>query len=215
MHEVSNLICKLIILIETSSFILGYIIRYGKKNSAVKQRAHLDHGNKVHIASCQHLLDELDQLLPVLLLALQPGGVEVEAEGCPVAVEVPVEIMPEQPGELFPSLNVGTRVDHVTTWQGLVESGIVPSVQLVHHHLPHWMRPGRTVSTVPVALVRHPEVQGVGPDGDTAEGRGDGGVVDEELVGHHLELLVTAHPQVRGPHPNDGTVGNVGETFDN
>lgn len=139
----------------------------------------------------------------------------MEAEGCPVAVEVPVEIVPEQPGELFSSLNVGARVDHVATGQGLVESRVVPSVQLVHHHLPHGMGPGRAVSTVPVALVGHPEVQGVGPDGHTAEGRGDGGVVDEELVCHHLELLVTAHSKVRSPHPNDGTVGNVGETFDN
>lgn len=181
----------------------------------MKQRAHLDHGNEVHVASGQHLLDELDQLLPVLLLALQPRGVEVEAEGRPVAVEVPVEIMPEQPGELFPGLNVGTRVDHVAAGQGLVESRVVPSVQLVHHHFPHGVGPGRTVSTVAVALVRHPEVQGVGPDGHTAKGRGDGGVVDEELVGHHLELLVAAHSKVRSPHPNDGAVGNVGEPLDN
>lgn len=139
---------------------------------------------------------------------------EVKTEGCPVAVEVPVEIVPEQSGELFSCLNVAARVDHVTAGQGLVESRVVPSVQLVHHHLPHGMGPGRAISTVPVALVGHPEVEGVGPDGHTAKGRGNGRVIDKELVGHHFELLVTAHSKIGGSHPDDGAICDVCETFD-
>ena len=40
-----------------------------------------------------------------------------------------------------------------------------------------------------------PVLEGVGPDGDPAEGGRDGGVVGEVLVGHHVELLVTSHPE--------------------
>ncbi len=43
------------------------------------------------------------------------------------------------------------------------------------------MAPGGASLGITVTLVRHPVVQGVGPDGDAAEGGGDGGVVDEEL----------------------------------
>jgi len=76
------------------------------------------------------------------------------------------------------------------------------------------MRPRRTVATVAVTLVRHPEVQGVRPDGYTSQGRGDGRVVDEELIGHHLELFVTADSEVRSAHTDDGAIGDVGETLD-
>ena len=50
------------------------------------------------------------------------------------------------------------------------------------------------------ALVRHEVVECVGPNGRPAEGHGDGRVVREELVRHHLELPVGAHQEVRGPH---------------
>ncbi len=46
-----------------------------------------------------------------------------------------------------------------------------------------------------------PVVERVGPHGDPAERRRDGGVVHKELVRHHLELLVTTHSQVRGSNP--------------
>ena len=65
-----------------------------------------------------------------------------------------------------------------------------------------------------VALVGHAEVEGVRPDGHTAERSSDGSVVDEELIGHHVELFVTADAQVRSAHADDGAVGDVGETFD-
>lgn len=138
----------------------------------------------------------------------------MQAERRPVAVEVPIEVVPEQSGELLAGLNVGARVDHVATRQGLVEGRIVSTIQLVHHHFPDRMRPGRTVATVAVALVRHPEVEGVRPDGYPSQGRRDGRVVHEELIGHHLELLVTADPEVRSAHTDDGPVGDVGEALD-
>lgn len=138
----------------------------------------------------------------------------MQTERRSVAVEMPVEVMPEQPGELFSGLYVGARVDHVTTREGFVEGRIISAIQLVHHHLPDRVRPRWTIATVAVTLVRHSEVQSVRPDGHSSQGRGDGRVVHEELIGHHLELLVTADPEIRSAHSNDGTVCDVGETLD-
>ena len=64
-----------------------------------------------------------------------------------------------------------------------------------------------------IASLALPVEECVGPDGDSAEGRGDGGVVDEELVVHHLELRVAADPQVGRAHADHGAVGDVGETL--
>jgi len=176
--------------------------------------SHLNHSNKVHITPGDHFFDELDQFFLVLFLALQPGRVEVQTKRRPVAVEVPVEVVPEQPSELLTGLNVGARVDHVATRQGFIESGIVSAIQLVHHHFPDRMRSGRAVTTVTVASVRHPEVQGIRPDRYSSQGRRDGSIVDEELIGHHLELFVTADPEIRSAHADDGTVSDVGEALD-
>ena len=44
----------------------------------------------------------------------------------------------------------------MTAGQGLVEGGVVPSVELVDDHLPDWVGPAGTVLGVPVALVGHP-----------------------------------------------------------
>ena len=54
----------------------------------------------------------------------------------------------------------------------------------------------------------------VRPDGNAAKWRGDGGVVDEELVVHHLELRVAADPQIRRAHPDHRAVSYVGEPLD-
>lgn len=176
--------------------------------------SHLNHSDKVHVAPSDHLLDELDQFFFVLLLALQPRCVEVQTERRSVAVEVSVEVMSEQTSKLLAGLNVRTGVDHVTTWQGLVEGGIVSAIQLVHHHLPDWMRPRRAIAAVAVALMGHPEVQRVRPDWHASQRCGDGGVVHKELIGHHLELFVTTDSEVRGPHADDRAIGDVGETLD-
>ena len=54
--------------------------------------------------------------------------------------------------------------------------------------------------TVPV-IEGVPVVEGVWPHGYPAERGGDRGVVHEELVRHHLKLLVATHSQVRGSNP--------------
>lgn len=106
---------------------------------------------------------------------------------------------------------IGSSCRSSLTGQWFVESGIVTSVQLVHDHFPHRMASAGAVLRVTVALVRHPEEQCVGPDGHAAQRSGDGGVVHEKLVLHHLELFVAAHSQVRGTDTDDRSVGNVGE----
>ena len=60
------------------------------------------------------------------------------------------------------------------------------------------MGPGGTVLRVTMAFMGHLEVECVGPDGDPAEGRGDRGVVDKELICHHFKLSVTTNTQVGG-----------------
>ena len=40
-----------------------------------------------------------------------------------------------------------------------------------------------------------PVVEGVGPDGDAAQGGSDGGVVLKYLLVHHLELFVATDPE--------------------
>lgn len=125
-----------------------------------------------------------------------------------------VEVVAQKATELISGLDVGARVDHVATGQGLVEGGVVSAIELVHHDLPHGVALAGAVVRVTVALVGHPEVERVGPDGHASQRGGDGGVVDKELVGHHLELLVAADAEVRGAHADDAAVGDVGETLD-
>lgn len=140
---------------------------------------------------------------------------EVQTQRSPVAIVVAVKVVTQKTGELLAGRHVGAGVHHVTTGKGLVEGGVITTIQLVHHHLPDGVATGRAVVGVAVALVGHAEVQGVWPDGNPAEGGRDGGIVHEELVGHHLELLVAAHAQVGSPHADDGAVGDVGETLNN
>ncbi len=59
-----------------------------------------------------------------------------------------------------------------------------------------------------------PVVEGVGPDGNPAEGGGDRRIVGEELVRHHAELFVASDAQVGGAHPHHSPVGDVREPFD-
>ena len=99
----------------------------------------------------------------------------------------------------------------MTSGQSLVKGGVVSPVQLVDDHLPDWVGPGGAFLGVTVTLVRHPVVEGVGPDWHTGERGRDGGIVNKELVGHHLELLVTTNSQVWSPHADHGTISDVGE----
>lgn len=99
----------------------------------------------------------------------------------------------------------------MTAAETLIKGWVIPPVQLVDGKLPDWMGAGGTLTGVSMTLVRHPEVEGVGPDGDATQGRRDTGVIHEALVGHHGELRVAPGPEVGRPHPDDGVVRDVGE----
>uniref|UniRef100_A0A2M4DFU3 Putative secreted protein n=1 Tax=Anopheles darlingi TaxID=43151 RepID=A0A2M4DFU3_ANODA len=77
------------------------------------------------------------------------------------------------------------------------------------------MTTGWTVVSVTVALVWHTEIQRVRPDWHTAQRGSDRGIIHEELISHHLKLLVATDTQVRRTHANDRTIGNVSEPLDN
>lgn len=138
----------------------------------------------------------------------------MQTQRSPVGAEMTVEVVAKQTSELVSALDVGARVYHVTTREGLIESGVVSTIQLVHDDFPHGVRTGWAVMRVTVALVGHTEVEGIWPDWDTSQGSGDGGIVYEELISHHFELLVATDAQVRGSHSDDGTITDVGEPFD-
>lgn len=174
----------------------------------------MQHGHEVNIIPSQHLFNKLDEFFLKLLLALQPRSVEVETQGSAVAVEMTVEVVSEQAGELFSSLDVGARVDHVTTWKRFVEGWIITPVELVHHHFPYWMASAGAIVSVAVALVGHSEVERVRPDGHAAEGRGDRSIVHEELVAHHFKLLVAANAEVRRSDSYNCSISDVSESLD-
>lgn len=172
-------------------------------------------GHKEHIIASQHLLNELDQLIAILLLGLEPRGVEVQTEWGTVAIVVTVEIVAQQTCELVARGNVGAGVDHVATRQRFIKCGIITTIQLIHDHLPNGMATRWTIVGIAVALVWHAEIQGIWPDGHTSQGGGDGGIIHKELISHHLELLVATHTKVRSTHANDGAIGDVGKTLGN
>ena len=102
----------------------------------------------------------------------------------------------------------------MTARESFIKGRVVTTIQLVNHHLPDWVGPGWAVLGISVALVGHAVVEGVGPDGDPGEGGGDGGVVDEELVSHHLKLFVTTYSEVGSTDTNNRAVSDVGEPLD-
>ena len=59
-----------------------------------------------------------------------------------------------------------------------------------------------------------PVEESVGPDRNSAKRNSDGGVVDKELIIHHLELGVAADPEERSPNTDHGSIRDVGEPFD-
>lgn len=172
-------------------------------------------GHKEHVVAAEHLLDELNQLVAVLLLRLKPRGMEVQTQRSTVAIVVTVEVVTQKTCELIARGNVRARVYHVATGQRLIKGGIITTIQFIHDHLPHGVATRWAVVGIAVALVWHTEVQGVWPDGHTSQRGGNRGIVHEELICHHLELLVATHTQVGSTHANDGAISDVGETFDN
>lgn len=175
---------------------------------------YLKHGNEIDVVAVNHFVDEFRQFFDKALVLLQPRGMEMKTQRSPVSFEMTVEVVSQQASELFRSLNVGTRGDQVTTGQTFVEIGVVSAIQFVDDHFPNGVASGGASLCVTVAFVGHAVVQGVGPDGNTAKWSGDGGIVNEELIGHHFELLVAADAQVGSTNANDGTVGDVGEPLD-
>lgn len=63
---------------------------------------------------------------------------------------------------------------------------------------------------ISMAAVRHPEVHGVRPQWGIVQGRSDGGIVQEGLLLHHGELIVTADPQIRCSHAHHAVVRQIG-----
>lgn len=175
----------------------------------------LQHRDEENVISSQHLFDKLDQLFAVFFLRFQPRCVEVEAERCAVAIVVTVEVVAQKTSELLAALDVRARVNHVATGQRLVEGRVVATIQLVHDHLPNGVASRWAVVSVAVALVRHAEVESVGPDWHAAQRSGDGCVVNEKLIGHHLELFIAANTQIWSTNADDAAVSNVGKALDN
>ena len=176
---------------------------------------HLQHGDEVDVIPVYHLIHEAVELLQESLIICQPRGMEVQPERGPVAIKVPLKVVLQHVPELDPVEDVGTRGDHVTTRQGLIKIWVIPPVELIDDHLPDRMGPRRAVLSIAVALMRHAVVEGVRPDGDTAERRGDGCVIDKELVGHHLKLLVASDTEVGCPDSDHGSISDVCKAFNN
>ena len=160
------------------------------------------------------LVNPVEEGIEELWVVLEPGSVEVETEGSSVLVVMAVEVVGEEVVELVSSEDVGARVNHGAAGQVLINGGVLPAVQLVHHHLPDSVRAGRAPLEISVTPVRHPEVHGVRPEWRVLERGSDGGVIEEGLLFHHGELVVATDPEVRGAKANNRIVGDVGKLVD-
>jgi len=65
-----------------------------------------------------------------------------------------------------------------------------------------------------VALMRHTVVECVWPDRDTGKRGGDGGIIDKELVSHHLKLLVSSDSKIWSTDTDHRSVSNIGKSLD-
>ncbi len=125
----------------------------------------LGHGDEVGVLVVgKHLVDPVQEGVGKLGVVLQPGRVVEETEGSSVLVKMSVEVVGQEVVELISSQDVGAGVNHSTAGQVFVDSGVLPSVQLVHDHLPDSVGPGGAVLQVTMASVGHLEVHSVGPE---------------------------------------------------
>ena len=124
-----------------------------------------------------------------------------------------LQVVVQQLGELVRVVEVGAGGHMVAAGQIAQFPAALPPVQLVDGKLPHWERPARAHSC-PDAAMWHPMMEGVRPDGHPTKGGGQGGVVDEALVGHHLKLLVATSSEKRSSHPEDGGQAQIGKSLD-
>lgn len=134
----------------------------------------LQHGDEVDVIASNHLIHKLDEFILELFLALEPRSSEVETQWGAVGAQMAVNVVAEHPTELFTSGDVGARIDHVASGQGLVECGVVTTIELVDDHLPDGVAAAGAVLGIADALVRHAEVERVRPDGNAAKRGGDG-----------------------------------------
>ena len=74
----------------------------------------------------------------------------------------------------------------------LVIHGVLPPVQLVHHHFPHAVAAGGALLGVAVAPVGGSEGEGVGPVGRVSQRSHHAAVVQETRAGQSRELSVTS-----------------------
>mgnify|MGYP001463593060 CR=1 FL=1 len=162
----------------------------------------------------QNLVDPVEEGVEELRVVLEPGGVVEETQGSPVLVEVSVEVVEKEVVELLAGQNTATGVNHGAAWQLLIDGGIIPTVQLIHDHLPRGVGPGRAVLQVAVASVGHSEVHGVGPERRVLQRGSDGRVVEEGLLLNHGKLVVASHSEVGGPHANHAVVADIGKLLD-
>merc|ERR550539_253794 len=149
------------------------------------------------------------------LVGDQPGGVEGEREGGTVGAVVTLKVLVQQLPELVFVVDVAAGGDEVATGEVFIKVGVVTSVKLVDRHLPDRVASAWAVPRVAVALVGHPVLQGVRPDGDPAERGSDGGVVGKVLVGHHVELLVASNPQEGSTNSNNCTIADICKPLNN
>ena len=82
-------------------------------------------------------------------VGLQPGSVEAERERGPVGGVVPLQVVLEERLELLLGVDVGTGGDEGATGQGLVEAGVLTTVELVDGQLPDLEENPQLFSTVP------------------------------------------------------------------
>ena len=138
----------------------------------------------------------------------------MKTQGCPVGLEMSIEVVTQETPELLGFLDVRTRGDQMTTRQVFVEIGIISAIKLVDDHFPDGVASRRTSLGIAVAFVGHAVVQGVRPDGNAAQRSSDGGIVNKELISHHFKLFVTAHTEIRSTDTDHRSVSDVGESFD-
>ena len=124
-----------------------------------------------------------------------------------------LQVVVQELGELLRVVEVGAGGHMVAAGQVAQLPAALPPVQLVDGKLPHWERPARAHSC-PDAAMWNPTMEGVRPDGHPAKGGGQGGVVDEALIGHHLKLLVATSSKERSSHPEDRGQAQIGKFLD-
>ena len=126
-----------------------------------------------------------------------------------------VKVVANHSSKLIPVVDIRTGGDKVTTRQCFVEGGIISPIKLIDRHLPDIVGFTGTVLRVAVATMGHLVEQGVRPDGHTAQGSCYRGVINEKLILHHAKLDITPYPEIRGSNPDNASVGDVSEPFDN